>query len=63
MMNIYDFRDFLQARSGTSICILHVASRIRRDKESSLKEERFSFFINFIFENEVSHKYVDPNIE
>jgi hypothetical protein len=62
-IQIHDFRAFLQATAGTSICILHVARRIRRGKELSLKQERFSFLINFIFEKEVSHKYVDPNIE
>jgi len=46
-----------------SICILHVASRIRRSKESSLKKERTSLFISFIFEKDVLHKYVDPNTE
>jgi len=33
-MNIYNFRDFLQVTAKTSICILHIASRIRRDKET-----------------------------
>jgi len=37
--------------------------RINEDKDVSLKEERLSVFIFFIFENEHSHKYVDPNIE
>lgn len=36
---------------------------INEDNDSSLKEERLSFFINFILEKERSHKYVEPNME
>jgi len=64
MNNTYsDFRNLLLARSETLIYTSHVASCIRRGKESSLEEEHLSFFISSIFEKDVSHKYVDPNME
>jgi len=37
--------------------------RISEDNDASLKEERLSFFINFIFEKKRSYKYVEPNME
>jgi len=34
-----------------------------KPNDASLREERFSAFVDFNFEKEHSHKYVDPNIE
>jgi len=50
-------------RDDISTEILEEEVRISEDNDVSLKQERFSVFVNFIFEKEHSHKYVDPNIE
>jgi len=50
-------------RNEISIRMLEKLVRINEDKDISLKEERLSVFIFFLFEKEHSHKYVDPNIE
>lgn len=43
--------------------MLEELARINEVNDLSLKEERLSVFMIFIFENEHSHKYVDPNME
>jgi len=50
-------------RDDISTEILEEEVCISEDNDVSLKQERFSVFVKFIFEKEHSHKYVDPNIK
>jgi len=49
--------------NGISIEILEELVRISEDNDASLKEERLSFFINFILEKVRPHKYMESNME
>lgn len=54
---------FVALRCETSMSIFDKFIRISDDNDVSFKEERVLDFIFFIFENEDSHKYVEPNME
>jgi len=53
----------VSTKDGVSIEILEELVRISEDNDTSLKEERLSFFINFILEKKCSHNYVESNME